>query len=99
MHTDKIMKDMGFALTARKIKIKKGFEGIFFFYESEACCTGTCRAIRATLPDVHIMNVMIGDNQEADKANRQDVILPIEMSSFFYMDTTARKGLDMQQMV
>jgi hypothetical protein len=34
------------------------------------------------------MNVMIGDNQEADKANRQDVILLIEDVVFlmFYMD-------------
>jgi|LakMenEpi03Aug12_release.lakeMendotaPanAssembly.Ray.scaffolds.fasta_scaffold3414951_1 hypothetical protein len=45
--------------------------------KAQSCCAGTCRAIRATLPDVHIMNVMIGDNQEADKANRQDLILPI----------------------
>jgi hypothetical protein len=31
------------------------------------------RAIQATLPDVHIMNVMIGENQEADKANRKGI--------------------------
>jgi hypothetical protein len=42
------------------------------------------------------MNVMIGDNQEADKANRQDVILLIEDVVFLLIWV---KGISMQQMV
>ncbi len=47
------------------------------------------------------MNVMIGDNQEADKANRQDVILLIEDVVFlmFYMDVQGWKGISVQQKV
>jgi hypothetical protein len=65
--------------------------------KAQKCCAGSCRAIRATLPDVHIMNVMIGDNQEADKANRQDLILLTVDVVFLTHGCNRVKGISLQQ--